>query len=69
MAVDTAIETPCTRVCMVHPALALCLGCGRSLDEIARWMTLSADERSQIIAQLPPRLQAMAAAAPAAATA
>jgi predicted Fe-S protein YdhL (DUF1289 family) len=36
--IETDIETPCTCVCVVHQTLRLCVGCGRSLDEIARWM-------------------------------
>lgn len=62
-AIETSIETPCIGVCALHPALRPCVGCGRSLDEIARWM------RARIMAQLPPRLKAMAGAeiAPAAA--
>jgi hypothetical protein len=54
------IRTPCIRVCVVHPVLQLCIGCGRSLDEIGRWMTMTDDERSSIMAELPPRLVTMA---------
>jgi uncharacterized protein len=53
---DPGIETPCTRVCVMHPALGLCLGCGRSLSEIARWIDYSAAERASIMTQLPSRL-------------
>jgi predicted Fe-S protein YdhL (DUF1289 family) len=54
--VETPIETPCTRVCVVHPALGLCVGCGRSLDEIAQWIDFDSAERARIMAQLPSRL-------------
>jgi predicted Fe-S protein YdhL (DUF1289 family) len=57
--VETPIETPCTRVCVVHPALGLCVGCGRSLDEIAHWIDFDAAERTRIMAQLPSRLAVM----------
>ena len=65
--VATSIESPCNRVCVVHPARRLCLGCGRSLDEIARWVEMTDTERSGIIAQLPSRLAALdgSSAAPA----
>jgi uncharacterized protein len=53
---ETVVESPCQRVCVVHPAAQLCIGCGRSLDEIGRWIGLSGAERSRIIAQLPARL-------------
>jgi uncharacterized protein len=56
------IETPCIRVCVVHPAARLCIGCGRSLDEIAGWITLTDDERSRIMAHLPSRLAAIGGA-------
>jgi hypothetical protein len=60
---ETVIETPCTRVCVVDPTRKLCIGCGRSLDEIARWIDFTAAERARIMAQLPARLAALSAAA------
>jgi predicted Fe-S protein YdhL (DUF1289 family) len=54
-----SIETPCIRVCTVHPVLRLCSGCGRTLDEIAGWIALSSAERARIMTQLPARLAAM----------
>lgn len=67
IATDAPIETPCTRVCVVHPTLKLCLGCGRSIDEIARWTSYGVTERTRIMDELPARLAAInsAAAAPA----
>lgn len=62
-ATETSIETPCIRVCTLHPASRLCTGCGRTLDEIARWITFDGQERTQIMAQLPDRLAAMSGAA------
>ena len=53
-----AIETPCTKVCVIHPARGLCLGCGRSLSEIAAWSGLSRDDRRRVMAELPGRLAA-----------
>jgi predicted Fe-S protein YdhL (DUF1289 family) len=54
------IESPCNKVCVMHPSLGLCIGCGRSLDEIARWSDFATAERARIMAQLPPRLAALA---------
>jgi hypothetical protein len=59
----TVIESPCRQICVVHPARNLCLGCGRSLDEIARWIDFDAAERARIMAQLPARLRTLPAAA------
>jgi uncharacterized protein len=68
MASDNAISSPCNRVCMMHPISRICIGCGRSLDEIARWGTLSEADRLAVMARLPARLAALNAgnAAPAA---
>ena len=58
-AAESAIHTPCKNICVLHPALRLCTGCGRSIDEIARWIGLTDAERSRIMAQLPARLAAL----------
>ena len=56
---EANIESPCNRVCVVHPSLGLCIGCGRSLDEIGRWLDFSPAEQAGILAQLPARLAAL----------
>ncbi|MDB5564133.1 MAG: hypothetical protein JWP84_699, partial [Tardiphaga sp.] len=38
-------ETPCIAVCIIDPQTSLCLGCGRTLPEIARWFKLESAER------------------------
>jgi predicted Fe-S protein YdhL (DUF1289 family) len=52
------IESPCNKVCVVDPAAALCVGCGRTLTEIANWLAFSPAERRRIMAELPRRLAA-----------
>ncbi|ATG46657.1 DUF1289 domain-containing protein [Celeribacter ethanolicus] len=49
------IESPCTKICQIHPDTRLCLGCARSIDEIGRWSSMSAEERRAIMAELPNR--------------
>src|SRR5262249_59218709 len=49
------IESPCNRVCSLDPASGLCRGCGRSLDEIARWTQMADAERAHGGAALGPR--------------
>ena len=49
------IATPCVKVCMVDGTSGLCLGCYRTLPEIAGWGRLEADERATIMAELPSR--------------
>jgi predicted Fe-S protein YdhL (DUF1289 family) len=53
------IESPCLRICSLDPASNLCLGCGRTIEEITRWYGMSADERSRIMAKLPARLESL----------
>ena len=53
-----AIESPCTKVCIIHASQGLCLGCGRSLSEISGWSSLSGDDRTRLMADLPRRLAA-----------
>jgi predicted Fe-S protein YdhL (DUF1289 family) len=64
-----AIETPCIQVCILEPATRLCRGCGRTLDEIARWSALSDAERRRVMAELPERRARLAATEAAAAPA
>ncbi|MGR3756920.1 MAG: DUF1289 domain-containing protein [Tranquillimonas sp.] len=49
------VESPCIRVCVVHPAERLCTGCLRSLDEIAAWSGMTPEERRAILDDLPAR--------------
>jgi predicted Fe-S protein YdhL (DUF1289 family) len=52
---------------VVDPTLRLCVGCGRSLEEIANWINLTDEARGRIMAELPARLAAMHRATAAAA--
>lgn len=56
---DTPISTPCIKVCAVSGQTGLCIGCGRSLQEIASWGRLSEPERQAVMAELPARLEAV----------
>ena len=60
-----AIASPCTKVCTMDPAADLCIGCGRTLAEIARWGSLPDEERRRIMANLPDRLAARRLSVPA----
>jgi predicted Fe-S protein YdhL (DUF1289 family) len=60
-AISPRVTSPCISVCIVDPrGSGLCIGCGRTLDEIASWIDLSDDERREVIARLPARLDALA---------
>jgi len=49
------VESPCIKICVVHPEAGLCTGCLRTIDEITRWSKMSAEERRAVIAALPGR--------------
>ena len=52
-----AIETPCVKICVLDPVSAICIGCGRTVAEIAAWSYMPADERRRIMAMLAERLR------------
>ena len=49
------ITTPCVKVCVVDGESSLCLGCFRTLEEIAGWSRLEPGQRDAIMAELPAR--------------
>ena len=49
-------ETPCIAVCMMDPKTKLCLGCGRTLPEIARWHRMESAERLAVMEGLATRM-------------
>ncbi len=49
-------ETPCIAVCIMDPRTSLCLGCGRTLPEIARWHRMDTAERHAVMALLAGRM-------------
>lgn len=51
------VASPCVQVCIVDGASGLCLGCLRTLPEIAGWSRLSEAERARVMAELPARAQ------------
>ncbi len=46
------IESPCVNICTLDAHTGLCLGCGRTLDEIARWTAMTAAERASVMDRL-----------------
>jgi uncharacterized protein len=49
------VKSPCVKVCQMDPARGVCLGCCRTLDEIARWSQMNDAEREVIIGDLQER--------------
>jgi predicted Fe-S protein YdhL (DUF1289 family) len=46
--VETSIKSPCRRNCCLNQE-DVCLGCGRSIDEITGWQRASNSQRQQIL--------------------
>ena len=42
------VDSPCVKICVIHPTARLCVGCNRSIDEIATWSRLDHAERRRI---------------------
>ncbi|MAN98880.1 DUF1289 domain-containing protein [uncultured Roseovarius sp.] len=49
------VESPCVKICVVHPQARICTGCLRSIDEITRWTKMAPEERRAIMEALPDR--------------
>ena len=62
---NAPISSPCLKVCIVDGRADICLGCGRTLPEIASWGRLSEEQRLAIMATLPERMKAKGIAPPA----
>ncbi|WP_188771596.1 DUF1289 domain-containing protein [Novosphingobium endophyticum] len=46
------VPSPCTGVCRVDNATGYCLGCRRTMDEIAEWPLLGAGAKRAVLARL-----------------
>ena len=55
----SSIESPCNKVCVIDAASGLCIGCGRTLAEIGGWISMTANERRRVMAELPARRAAL----------
>ena len=49
------IESPCIKICVIHPEARLCTGCLRSIDEITQWSRMAPEARRDVMAALPER--------------
>ena len=49
------IASPCNKVCVMDAEGRYCLGCARTLDEIARWGEMTEAERNLVMASLSAR--------------
>lgn len=51
------VESPCVKICVIHPESRLCVGCYRSIEEIAGWSTMAPEVRRAVMADLPSRAE------------
>ena len=55
------IDSPCVKLCVIHPEARLCIGCLRSIEEITAWSRMSPAGRKAIMDDLPERAPRVAA--------
>jgi len=51
------LQTPCVNICLLDQKTGLCVGCSRTIKEIAGWAAMSDAERSRIMQELPARVE------------
>lgn len=49
------VASPCIQVCRLDDVTGWCIGCSRTLAEIAAWCELSEPVKARIVASLPRR--------------
>jgi len=54
------IASPCVKLCVVHPEERICVGCFRSIEEIAGWSRMTQEERAAVMEELPARAPRLA---------
>ena len=54
------IESPCIQICQIDPDTQICIGCFRSLTEIACWGSMTPHARRAVMQDLPAREAALA---------
>lgn len=54
------IDSPCVKLCTVHPVERICVGCHRTIEEITAWGRMLPETRRAIMAELPARAPRLA---------
>ena len=50
-----SVASPCVNICQINPDTGLCLGCLRTLDEIACWLEYSSTEKLAVLERIDER--------------
>ena len=61
---DLPVASPCISVCRMDADTALCVGCLRTIEEIATWGALDDDARKSVLADVARRRARIAAVEP-----
>lgn len=48
-------QSPCIKICSIHPEARICVGCYRTMDEIREWGAMSTADRQAIMDTLQDR--------------
>ena len=48
-------DSPCIDICQMDPESGLCVGCGRTIEEIANWSSYTNEKKKNILKQLKSR--------------
>ncbi len=43
------VASPCVNICQMDDQIGLCIGCFRTIEEIAFWSRLSSDQRLKVL--------------------
>jgi uncharacterized protein len=49
------MKSPCVKVCVMDPERDACIGCCRTLEEIALWGKMGDEQREAVMRELPER--------------
>jgi uncharacterized protein len=52
------VPSPCVNVCQMDPSSGLCLGCRRTLREIADWLEMSPEDKLAVLERIAQRAHA-----------
>ena len=49
------LDSPCIDICQMDSESGLCVGCGRTIEEIANWSSYTNEKKKDILKQLKSR--------------
>jgi predicted Fe-S protein YdhL (DUF1289 family) len=49
------VPSPCVKVCALDPHSGYCVGCFRTIDEVANWLEMSAEDKRAVLERVAQR--------------